>query len=131
MSTPTSPVDPSSGPTRLPTRTSTTTTTMSDNRRNSVSDDEAIPDEDSTETTKLLVERLRALKHVCGFVEDYVSVTGKVQRSQSKDYEKILKVFPKCSMCLRARRANWVDGERAHEGAASLQSGRWWCCGDV
>lgn len=29
---------------------------------------------------------------MCGYLEDYVSVTAKVQKSQSKDYEKILKV---------------------------------------
>lgn len=80
---------------------------MSDNRRNSVSDDEAIPDEDSTETTKLLVERLRALKHVCGFVEDYVAVTGKVQKSQSKDYEKILKVCSTTHEGCWGLPANW------------------------
>ena len=44
------------------------------------------------QTTNLLVERLRAWKQMCGYLEDYVSVTAKVQKSQSKDYEKILKV---------------------------------------
>lgn len=29
---------------------------------------------------------------MCGYLEDYISVTAKVQKSQSKDYEKILKV---------------------------------------
>lgn len=29
---------------------------------------------------------------MCGNLEDYVSVTAKVQKSQSKDHEKILKV---------------------------------------
>lgn len=29
---------------------------------------------------------------MCGSLEDYVSVTAKVSKSQSKDYEKILKV---------------------------------------
>lgn len=29
---------------------------------------------------------------MCGYLEDYFSVTAKVQKSQSKDYEKILKV---------------------------------------
>ncbi|GAB1215209.1 hypothetical protein ATERTT37_004395 [Aspergillus terreus] len=60
-------------------------------RRASMSDDEAIPDTDSNETTNLLLERLRAWKHMCGNLEDYVSVTAKVQKSQSKDYEKVLK----------------------------------------
>lgn len=44
------------------------------------------------QTTKLLVERLRAWKHVCGNLEDFISVTAKVSKSQSKDYEKIMKV---------------------------------------
>jgi hypothetical protein len=29
---------------------------------------------------------------MCGYLEEYFSVTAKVQKSQSKDYEKILKV---------------------------------------
>lgn len=29
---------------------------------------------------------------MCGNLEDYVNVTAKVQKSQSKDYEKVLKV---------------------------------------
>ena len=29
---------------------------------------------------------------MCGNLEDYVGVTAKVQKSQSKDYEKVLKV---------------------------------------
>jgi hypothetical protein len=29
---------------------------------------------------------------MCGYLEDYFSATAKVQKSQSKDYEKILKV---------------------------------------
>jgi predicted component of type VI protein secretion system len=57
-----------------------------------MSDDEAIPETDSSETTTLLLERLRAWKHMCGYLEEYFSVTAKVQKSQSKDYEKILKV---------------------------------------
>ncbi|OJJ86041.1 PH domain protein [Aspergillus glaucus CBS 516.65] len=87
MATPTSPTA------TLPTRSSTIRSTATDTatRRTSVSDDEAIPDSDSSETTNLLVERLRAWKHMCGYLEDYVSVTAKVQKSQSKDYEKILK----------------------------------------
>lgn len=44
------------------------------------------------QTTNLLVERLRAWKHMCVYLEDYVSATAKIQKSQSKDYEKVLKV---------------------------------------
>lgn len=29
---------------------------------------------------------------MCGYLEDYLSATAKVQKSQSKEYEKILKV---------------------------------------
>lgn len=35
---------------------------------------------------------------MCGYLEDYISVTAKVQKSQSKDYEKILKVSNSVSM---------------------------------
>ncbi|CAG7984270.1 unnamed protein product [Penicillium olsonii] len=84
MSTPTSPAD-----TKLPQRSNTVSSGFT--RRTSVSDDEAIPQTDSSETTTLLLERLKAWKHMCGYLEDYFSVTAKVQRSQSKDYEKILK----------------------------------------
>ncbi|KAF7594191.1 hypothetical protein BBP40_009893 [Aspergillus hancockii] len=76
---------------KLPHRSSTLTSSIAPDRRASMSDDEAIPDSDSSETTNLLVERLRAWKHMCGYLEDYVSVTSKVQKSHSKDYEKILK----------------------------------------
>ncbi|KAJ5773227.1 hypothetical protein N7457_008123 [Penicillium paradoxum] len=60
-------------------------------RRTSMSDDEAIPQTDSSETTTLLLERLQAWKHMIGYLEEYFSATAKVQKSQSKDYEKILK----------------------------------------
>ncbi|KAF9246046.1 hypothetical protein DTO027I6_4146 [Penicillium roqueforti] len=84
MSTPTSPAD-----VKLPQRSNTVSSSFT--RRTSLSDDEAIPDGDSNETTNLLLERLRAWKHMCGYLEDYFSATAKVQKSQSKDYEKILK----------------------------------------
>jgi hypothetical protein len=29
---------------------------------------------------------------MCGYLEDYVAVTAKVQKGMSKDYEKVLKV---------------------------------------
>ncbi|KAI9926881.1 hypothetical protein ASPWEDRAFT_121367 [Aspergillus wentii DTO 134E9] len=87
MSATSSPVEP-----KLPTRSSTVTSSLTAaTRRHSNSEDEAIPDSDSNETTNLLLERLRAWKHMCGYLEDYVSVTAKVQKSQSKDYEKVLK----------------------------------------
>ncbi|KAJ5669595.1 hypothetical protein N7462_010665 [Penicillium macrosclerotiorum] len=84
MSTPVSPSD-----IKLPQRSVTVSSSMT--RRTSMSDDEAIPQTDSSETTNLLMERLRAWKHMCGYLEDYVSTTAKVAKSQSKDHEKILK----------------------------------------
>ncbi|KAJ6062996.1 uncharacterized protein N7446_007116 [Penicillium canescens] len=92
MSTPTSPTD-----VKLPQRSGTVSSAFT--RRTSMSDDEAIPNTDSSErgltvrcqTTTLLLERLRAWKHMCGYLEDYFAATAKVQKSQSKDYEKILK----------------------------------------
>ncbi|KAJ5173152.1 hypothetical protein N7492_005745 [Penicillium capsulatum] len=84
MSTPTSPMEH-----KLPQRSATVSSGLT--RRTSISDDEAIPDTDSSETTNLLVERLRAWKHMCGYLEDYVTTTAKVSKSQSKDHEKILK----------------------------------------
>ncbi|KAA8644363.1 hypothetical protein EYZ11_001377 [Aspergillus tanneri] len=86
MSATSSPVE-----SRLPHRSGTTRSSIGPDRRASMSDDEAIPGSDSNETTNLLLERLRAWKHLCGYLEDYVAVTAKVQKSQSKDYEKILK----------------------------------------
>ncbi|KAF9888091.1 hypothetical protein FE257_009356 [Aspergillus nanangensis] len=76
---------------KLPHRSSTMRSSLAPDRRASMSDDEAIPDSDSNQTTNLLLERLRAWKHMCGNLEDYVNVTAKVQKSQSKDFEKILK----------------------------------------
>jgi len=65
----------------LPTRTAT-----------NVTDDDAIPDEDTSEVTKLFHERLQAWKHACGYLEDYVSATEKMQHAHAKEYEKVLKV---------------------------------------
>lgn len=67
----------------LPTRTAT-----------NVTDDDAIPDEDTSEVTKLFHERLQAWKHACGYLEDYVSATEKMQHAHAKEYEKVLKVSP-------------------------------------
>ncbi|KAJ5093933.1 hypothetical protein N7456_009794 [Penicillium angulare] len=85
MSTPVSPVEH-----KLPQRSATVSSALT--RRTSMSDDEAIPDTDSSETTNLLIERLRAWKHMTGNLEDYVTTTAKISRNQSKDHEKILKV---------------------------------------
>ncbi|THX89575.1 PH domain-containing protein [Aureobasidium pullulans] len=64
----------------LPTRTATNAT-----------DDDAIPDEDTSEVTKLFHERLQAWKHACGYLEDYISATEKLQHTHAKEYEKVLK----------------------------------------
>lgn len=74
MASPTSPESAT-----LPTRSSTNDT------------EEAIPDEDSSETTKLFYERLQAWKHACGYLEDYISTTEKMHSHTSKEYEKVLK----------------------------------------
>lgn len=66
----------------LPTRTAGT----------SAEDDDAIPDVDTTETSGLLQERLQAYKHACGYLENYITATEKVQKAHAKEYEKVLKV---------------------------------------
>ncbi|KAF1823537.1 uncharacterized protein K489DRAFT_379533 [Dissoconium aciculare CBS 342.82] len=65
----------------LPTRTATAGTDY----------DDAIPDEDASEVTKLFHERLQAWKHACGYLEDYVTATEKLAASNGKEYEKVLK----------------------------------------
>lgn len=54
-------------------------------------DEDAIPDEDSSETTKLFHERLQAWKHACGYIEDYIKATEKMNEHNAKEYEKVLK----------------------------------------
>lgn len=76
MATPTSPTQHND----LPTRSATNST-----------EDDAIPDEDASETTKLFDERLQAWKHACAYLEDYVTATEKMQHSHGKEYEKVLK----------------------------------------
>lgn len=66
----------------LPVRTNTSATDP----------DDAIPDEDTSEVTKLFLERLQAWKHACGYLEDYISATEKMQHAHGKEYEKVLKV---------------------------------------
>jgi hypothetical protein len=55
--------------------------------------DDAIPDEDASEVSKLFHERLQAWKHACGYLEDYVTATEKLAQSNSKEYEKVLKTI--------------------------------------
>jgi hypothetical protein len=53
--------------------------------------DDAVPDDDSSEATKLFHERLQAWKHAVVYLEDYVEATEKLHHSAAKDYDKILK----------------------------------------
>ncbi|KAE7996965.1 hypothetical protein FH972_001641 [Carpinus fangiana] len=53
--------------------------------------DDVIPDQDTSETTKLFLERLQAFKHACGYIEDYIQATEKSQTAQAKEFEKVLK----------------------------------------
>lgn len=76
-----SPTATTAGQSQIPTRTLTNTT----------DGDDAIPDEDSSETTKLFHERLQAWKHACGYIEDYITATEKMHHQHSKEYEKVLK----------------------------------------
>ncbi|KAF2157190.1 PH domain-containing protein [Myriangium duriaei CBS 260.36] len=64
----------------IPTRTATNMT-----------DDEAVPDEDTSEVTRLFLERLQAWKHACGYLEDYIEATEKNQAHHTKEYERVLK----------------------------------------
>lgn len=57
----------------------------------SLGDDDAVPDIDTTETSGLLQERLQAYKHACGYLENYITATEKVQKAHAKEYEKVLK----------------------------------------
>jgi len=76
-----SPTATTGGHSNLPTRTLTNTT----------DGDDAIPDEDSSETTKLFHDRLQAWKHACGYLEDYITATEKMHHQHAKEYEKVLK----------------------------------------
>ncbi|KAJ5973956.1 hypothetical protein N7481_011166 [Penicillium waksmanii] len=54
-------------------------------------DEETILGYDSGETIDILLERLSAWKHVCEYLYSYISATAKAQKSQSREYETILK----------------------------------------
>jgi hypothetical protein len=69
--------------TNLPTRTKTAGSDLTD--------DEAVPGEDTSALTKLLHERLQAWKHAVKYIEDYVEATEKVHHSHHREYEKVLK----------------------------------------
>ncbi|PGH31543.1 hypothetical protein GX50_05690 [[Emmonsia] crescens] len=78
--------------TTLPQRSATVNTVATTNT--SKSDDDLNPDSDMNDTSDILFKRLQAWKHMCGYLENYVTTTHKVQRSQSKEFEKILKALP-------------------------------------
>lgn len=67
---------------------------------------------------------------MCGNLEDYVSTTAKVSKSQSKDYEKILKVGVYSSPN-RDPETDCILGdterERPVEGKPPFQYQRWRC----
>ncbi|KAF2452851.1 PH domain-containing protein [Lineolata rhizophorae] len=54
-------------------------------------DDDAVPGEDTSEVTKLMLERLQAFKHAVGYIEDYITATEKAHNSHGKEYERVLK----------------------------------------
>lgn len=56
-------------------------------------DDDTQLGEDTSEVTKLFHERLQAWKHACGYIEDYVKSTEKMQVAHGKEYEKVLKTI--------------------------------------
>ena len=64
---------------------------------------------------------------MCGNLEDYVGVTAKVQKSQSKDYEKVLKVgLSGCYVLDYETGANvTIDRERSPERGAPFLAERW------
>lgn len=70
----------------IPTRSGTTAT-----RSSTLSEEDAIPEEDSSEVTKLFAERLRAWKNAVAYLVDYIEATEKLHKESSKDYNKVLK----------------------------------------
>jgi hypothetical protein len=69
-----------------PARSATTAT-----RSSTFSDDDAIPDEDSSEVSKLFAQRLQAWKSAVAYLEDYIEATEKLHKETSKDYNRVLK----------------------------------------
>lgn len=62
-------------------------------RTNTVaSEEDAVPEDDPSSTTGLLLERLQAWKHMVSYLEEYIGAVGKGQHSEAKEQEKILKV---------------------------------------
>lgn len=57
------------------------------------STDGAVPEEDTSEASKLFHERLDAWRHACAYLEDYIEATEKLHHSAGKDYDKVLKTI--------------------------------------
>lgn len=78
------------------------------------------------QVTKLFQERLQAWKHACGYIEEYITATEKMQLNQAKEYEKVLKVRRLPGLCRRKRRIAYEfhsprpDRVVAPEGSAPL-----------
>ena len=56
-------------------------------------DDAGLSRGDPSSTTGLLQERLQAWKHMCGYLQNYIKEVAKIQKSESKDQDKILKTL--------------------------------------
>ena len=54
------------------------------------SDDDAVAGGDPSSTAGLLLERLQAWKHMCGYLENYISAVAKEQAGWAKDHEKMV-----------------------------------------
>lgn len=80
---------PGSHPPGMPVRTLSTSSAFTDR----TDEGEAVPTENPSSTSELLAERLRAWKHAVGYLEEYIGATEKMQKQQSKEYEKILKTI--------------------------------------
>ncbi|PGG96873.1 hypothetical protein GX51_07610 [Blastomyces parvus] len=79
--------------TKLPQRSSTIKTTSTANTAKS-DDDLALEGDMSDKASKVLYDRLQAWKHVCGYLENYITANHKLHESQSKEFGKILKAIP-------------------------------------
>ena len=53
----------------------------------------ALTDAKPTDTTGVLLERLQAWKHACGYLENYVTATEKVNKAHAKEYDRVLKTI--------------------------------------
>lgn len=99
----------------LPTRSNTTATTAT-NTTTATSDDEAVPEGDPSTTTGLLMERVQAWKHMCRYLEDYITAVSKDEKTKSKEQERILKVrlIPHCRIVAVLRILIYFSPYRTH-----------------